>query len=102
MKLKVAIQQTKSLDFTEEKYMVGESDGRVSLRLTPKTACRTLFSVQNAAGGFKSTLGQGRGEDRHIPHLFCTKFGPPKRPNLVQRLSAVRFEPFRFEKRKKP
>ena len=67
-----------------------------------KAACRTLFSVQNAAGGFKSTLGQGRGEDRHIPHLFCTKFRPSKRPNLVQRLSAVRSEPFRFEKRKKP
>ena len=40
-----------------------------------KTACRTLFSVQNAAGGFKSTLGQGRGEERHIyPTCFVLNF----------------------------
>ena len=42
--------------------------------LKTKNAYRTLFFVQGAAGVFKSTLGSGRGEARHIPHLFCTKF----------------------------
>ena len=53
-----------------------------------ETACRTLFSVQNAAGGFKSILGQSMGGERACTylteaHLFCTKFWPL---NLVQRL----------------
>ena len=55
------------------------------------TACRALFSVQNTAGGCgssRSTLGQGRGEDRRIPRL-CTKFWPLKWPNLVQKIFEV-------------